>query len=157
MGLQLSRHVLQWSHLILRTSLVAQTVKCLSTMWETQVRPLGREDPLEKEIATHSSTLTWRIPWREEPGRLQLMGSQRVGHDWATSLTHSLIESRSHNYWALVAQLLKPTCPRTPALQQGIPPQWEAWVPQLGSSPCSPQLRKSPHRNVDTAQPNKSE
>ena len=52
---------------------------------------LGQEDPLEKEMATHSSTLAWRIPWREEPGRLQSMGSQRVGHDWVTSLTHSVI------------------------------------------------------------------
>ena len=49
----------------------------------TQVWSLGREDPLEKETATHSSTLAWRIPWREEPGRLQSMGSQRVGHNWA--------------------------------------------------------------------------
>ena len=62
------------------TSLVAQTVKCLPTMWETQVRSLGREDPLEKGMATHSSTLAWKIPW-EEPGRLQSMGSQRVGYD----------------------------------------------------------------------------
>ena len=52
----------------------------------TQVRCLGREDPLEKEMATHSSTLAWKIPWTEEPGRLQSMGLQRVGHDWATSL-----------------------------------------------------------------------
>ena len=65
----------------MRTSLVAQMVKRLSTMWETWVRSLGREDPLEKEMATHSSTLAWRIPWREEPGRLQSMGSQRVRHD----------------------------------------------------------------------------
>ena len=56
-------------------------------MWETWVRSLGREDPLEKEMAPHSSTLAWRIPWREEPGRLQSMGSQRVGHDWVTSLS----------------------------------------------------------------------
>ena len=56
----------------------------------TRVRSLSREDPLEKEMATHSSILTWRIPWREDPGRLQSMGSQRVGQDWATSLTHSL-------------------------------------------------------------------
>jgi len=56
-------------------------VKRLSTMWEMQVRSLGREDPLEKEMATHSSTLAWKIPWTEEPGRLQYMGSQRVGHD----------------------------------------------------------------------------
>ena len=62
-------------------SLVAQWVKCLPTMWETQVRSLGREDPLEKEMATHSSTLAWKIPWTEKPGRLQSMGSQRVGHD----------------------------------------------------------------------------
>ena len=62
-------------------SLVAQMVKHLSTMWETQVRSLGGEDPLEKEMATHSSTLAWKIPWTEEPGRLQSMGSQRVGHD----------------------------------------------------------------------------
>ena len=59
----------------------AQTVKHLPTMWETQVRSPGWEDPLEKEMATHSSTLTWKIPWTEEPGRLQSMGSQRVGHD----------------------------------------------------------------------------
>ena len=65
-------------------------LKHLPTMQETQVRSLGREDPLEKEMATHSSILAWRIPWREEPGRLQSTGSQRAGHDWATSLTHSL-------------------------------------------------------------------
>jgi len=50
-------------------------------MQDTQVGSLGREDPLEKEMATHSSTLAWRIPWTEEPGGLQSMGSQRVGHD----------------------------------------------------------------------------
>ena len=64
-----------------RTSLVAQTVKRLSTMQETRVRSLGREDPLEKEMAIHSSTIAWKIPWTEEPGRLQSMGSQRAGHD----------------------------------------------------------------------------
>ena len=53
----------------------------LPAMQETRVRFLGREDPLEKEMATHSSTLAWKIPWMEEPGRLQSMGSQRVGHD----------------------------------------------------------------------------
>ena len=56
-------------------------VKHLPTMWKTQVRSLGREDLLDKEMATHSSTLAWKIPWMEEPGRLQYMGSQRVGHD----------------------------------------------------------------------------
>ena len=62
------------------TSLVAQMVKRLSTMLETRVRSLGQEDPLEKEMAIHSSTIAWKIPWTEELGRLQSMGSQRVGH-----------------------------------------------------------------------------
>jgi len=60
---------------------VAQTVKNLAAMQETWVRSLGREDPPEKEMATHSSILAWRIPWTEEPGGLQSMGLQRVGHD----------------------------------------------------------------------------
>ena len=60
---------------------MAQRLKCLPAMWETQVQSLGQEDPLEKEMATHSSILVWRIPWTEEPGRLQSTGSQRVGHD----------------------------------------------------------------------------
>ena len=63
------------------TSLVAQMVKRLSTMRETWVRALGWEDPLEKEMAIHSSTVAWKIPWTEEPGTLQSMGLQRVGHD----------------------------------------------------------------------------
>ena len=67
-------------------SLVSQRLKHLPGMRETQVRSLGQEDPLEKEMATHSSTLVWRIPWRKEPGRLLSKGLQRVGHDWATSL-----------------------------------------------------------------------
>ena len=60
---------------------MAQRAKHLPAMWETQVRSLGWEDLLEEEMATHSSILAWRIPWTEEPGRLQSMGSQRVGHD----------------------------------------------------------------------------
>ena len=64
-----------------KTSLVAQMVKHLPTMQETQVQSLGQEDPLEKEMAPHSSTFTWKSPWTEEPGRLQSMGSQRVGHN----------------------------------------------------------------------------
>ena len=62
-------------------------VKCLPTMRETWVRSLGWEDPLEKEMATHSSTLAWKIPWMKEYGRLQFMGPQRVGHNWTTSLS----------------------------------------------------------------------
>ena len=61
--------------------LVAQMVKRLPTTWETWVRSLGWEDLLEKEMAPHSSILAWKIPWTEEPGRLQSMGLQRVGHD----------------------------------------------------------------------------
>ena len=74
------------SRLVIWASLVAQRLKHLPGMQETWVRSLGQEDSLEKEMAPHSSTLAWRIPWREEPGRLQSMGSQRVRHDWATSL-----------------------------------------------------------------------
>ena len=66
---------------VFAASLVAQMVKRLPTMRETRVPSLGREDPLEKEMATHSSTLAWKIPWTGEHGRLQSMGSQRVGHD----------------------------------------------------------------------------
>ena len=62
-------------------SLVSQTVKRLPAMQETRVQSLGQEDPLEKEMAYHSSTLAWKIPWMEEPGRLQSTGSQRVRHD----------------------------------------------------------------------------
>ena len=76
-------------------SLVAQTVKHLPTMQETQVWSLGWEDPLEKETATHSSTLAWKIPWTEDPGRLPSMGSQRAGQDWATSLSLSTTGTRT--------------------------------------------------------------
>ena len=95
-----------------RASLVAQTVKSLPVEWETQVRTLGQEDPLEKEMATHSSIPAWRIPWTVEPDRLQLVGSQRVGHNWVTSLS----------FWAsLVAQLVK-----NPSAM------WETWFRSLG-------------------------
>ena len=62
-----------------------QTVKNLPEMEETRVQSLGREDPLENDVATHSSIFSWRIPWTEEPGGLQSMGLQRVGHDWVTN------------------------------------------------------------------------
>ena len=67
--------------LLFLASLVAQTVKCLLTMRETQVRSLGWEVLPEKEMATQSNILAWKIPWTEEPGKLQFMGSQRVEHD----------------------------------------------------------------------------
>ena len=60
---------------------MTQTVKSLSAVQETRVQSLGQEDPLEKGMATYSSILAWTIPWTEEPGRLQFLGSQRAGHD----------------------------------------------------------------------------
>ena len=84
------------SHLSLGDSLVAQTVKNLPVMQETWVWSLGQEDPL-MEGATYSSTLAWRIPWTEEPGRLQSMESQRVGHDWWLTLSlSSLVTWEAH-------------------------------------------------------------
>ena len=80
-----------------RASLVAQRVKCLHAMWETQVRSLGREDLLEQELAAHSSILACKILWMEKPGRLQSMGSQRVGYDWVTSLSFFLFFQFSHS------------------------------------------------------------
>ena len=75
---------------------MAQTVRSLPAVWETGVRSLGWEDPLEKEMATHSRILAWKIPWMEESGRLQSKGSQRVGHDLVTSLTYN---SNLDYYW----------------------------------------------------------
>ena len=80
-----------------RASLVAQRLKHLPGMLETRVRSLGRI-PWRRKMATHSSTLAWRIPWREEPGRLQSMGPQRVRHDWATSFIHSCTYKSVH-WW----------------------------------------------------------
>ena len=76
-------------HYIYKASLVAQMVKNLPAMQETQVQPLGPEEPLEEGMATHSSILAWRIPWAEEPSGLQSLGSQRVEHDWVTKHTHT--------------------------------------------------------------------
>ena len=86
--------------LYLWAPLVAQTVKHLSAMLETGLWSLGQEDPLQKEMATHSSTLAWKIPWTEERGRLQSMGSQTVRHDWATLLTWTI------KYLTLIFMLL---------------------------------------------------
>ena len=66
---------------VFEPSASASQVKSLPAMWETQVQSLGQEDPLEKRMAIHSSILSWRIPWTEEPGGIQFMGLQRVGHD----------------------------------------------------------------------------
>ena len=71
-------------------SLVAKMVKCLPAMWETWVRSLGWKDPLEKEMY-HSSTRAWKIPWTEDPGRIQSMRSKRVRHDWVSSLEPHIV------------------------------------------------------------------
>ena len=80
-------------------SLVAQAVKKPLAMLETWVWSLGREDPLEKKMATHSSILAWKISWTEEPGRLQSMGLQRVGRDWATSFSAFLWGRGWRGWW----------------------------------------------------------
>ena len=74
----------------------SETVKRLSTIRETQVRSLGWEDPLEKEMAIHSRTIAWKIPWTEEPGSLQSLWLQRVGHDWAISLHFTSLPPNSY-------------------------------------------------------------
>ena len=73
-------YIYTWITFVFKSKL-AQTVQRLPAMQETWVRFLGREDPLEKEMGIHSSILAWKIPWMEEPDRLQSMGLQRVGHD----------------------------------------------------------------------------
>ena len=83
-----------------RTYLVAQMVECLSTMREILVQSLSQEDPLEKGTAPHSSILAWRIPWTEEPGRLQSMGLQIVGHHWATN-TFTFTCKVCGTFWAM--------------------------------------------------------
>ena len=78
-------------------SLLAQTLNNMPAMQETQVQSLGWEDLLKKETASHSSILAWRIPWTEKPGRLQSMESQRVGHDWVTNTSGSVVKNMPAN------------------------------------------------------------
>ena len=97
---------LRWNHALVsrcligefpgqtRPSLVVQMVKNLPIMQETWVWSLGQEDPLENGMATHSSILPWRIPWSEESEELQSMGSQRVGHDWATNTFTNAVKDK---------------------------------------------------------------
>ena len=154
-------------------SLVAQRLKHLPARWETRVHSLGREDPLEKEMATHSSILAWRIPWTEEPGRLQSTGSQRVGDDWATSLSLSssgglVVKDLPANAWDMGSipgsgkiqitchRGTKPTLPNYWAydLQQEKPWQREACALQLENSPRSlAATRENSRRNQDPAEP----
>ena len=74
-------------------------IKCLPAMWETWVQSLGQKDPLEKEMATHSSTLVLEIPWTEEPGRLQSMGSQRVGRDFTFTFIMFLERNKVNGFF----------------------------------------------------------
>ena len=80
-------------------SLVAQMIKNLPAMWETQVQSLGWEDPLEKGMATHPSILAWRIPWTEEPGGLRSVGLQRARHDWATNTFIQYLSWKMSFFW----------------------------------------------------------
>ena len=98
-------------------------VKSLPSRWETRVRSLGQEDPLEKEIAIHSSILAWEIPWMEEPSRLQSMGSQRVGQDWATSLSLLMIV-HSFSQLETCKALLTISLPKNMQAMQIFPQQW---------------------------------
>ena len=105
------------------TSLVAQRLKRLPPMRETRVESLGRKDPLEKEMAIHSSILAWRIPWKEKPSRLQSMGSQRVWHDWATSSSPSprLTSEAHHSKLPCVNYLdVGPSCDDVTPLMIGV-------------------------------------
>ena len=95
MGSQRVRH--DWVTVALGASLVTQMVNNLPAMQKTRVQSLGQEDALEKEMTTHSSILACRIPWTEEPGGLQSVGSQRVWHDWATNTSHTIL-FKTHFY-----------------------------------------------------------
>ena len=124
-------------------------------MWETWVQSLGQEDPLEKEMATYSSILAWRMPWMEEPGGLHAMGSQRVRHDWATSLTWLWSPQRKfpwllylNKFPFIIFYLNSPslffisstvTCCYFPggSMVKNLPAMWEdvGWIPGSGRSP----------------------
>ena len=107
-----------------KSSLVAQMVKRLSTMQETWVRSLGWEDPLEKEMAIHSSTIAWKIPWTGEPGRLQSMGSQRVGEGNGKSLQYSCLENTRNSMKMQKDRTLKDDLPGSVGAQYATGDQW---------------------------------
>ena len=113
----------------------AQTVKRLPARQETRVRSLGQEDPLEEEMATHSSTLTWKIPWTEGPGKLQFMDSQRVGHDWATSLSLAwCVLSRFSCVWLCNPMNCIPPGSSVHGILQARKQEWVAMPFSRGSS-----------------------
>ena len=102
-----SNQLWQTCHLTIQASLVAQMVKNPPAMWETWVRCLGWEDPLEKVMATHSSILAWRIPWTEESGRLQSIGSQKLRHNWQIfTFTQYLFFFKNKNFFPFLPRFL---------------------------------------------------
>ena len=124
-------------------------VKHLRTMWEAQAGSLAWEDPLEKEMAMHSSTLAWKIPWTEEPVRLQYMGLQRVRHDWAASLSFTefklscvITSSGPKERKKEKKKKRKNKCFKWPRLRNveekrclSFPPPWELQTPLSSASP----------------------
>ena len=109
-------------------------------MQETCVQFLGWEDPLEKGLAIHSSILAWRIPWTEEPGRLQSVGSQRVGHDWATDNTTTTYFPEKFTYIKLWVISTKPWAFQVALVVKNPPAKagdtWDTyWIPGSGRSP----------------------
>ena len=142
--------------LTMHASLVTQMVQHVPTMQETRVQSLGWEDLLEKAMATHSITLAWKIPWMEEPGRLQSMGSQRVRHDWATSLSFSpcVLSHFSHVWlfatpWTVACQTVHGDSPGKNS-RVGCHALLQRIFPTQGSNLC---LFCLLHWQVDSAQP----
>ena len=109
--------------------LVAQMVKHLPAMWATQIWSLGQEDPLEEKVATHPGIHAWKIPWAKEPGGLQSMGSQRVRHDWATSLHEVLLGLPGGS------------------MVKNLPAKLETWVRSLGKED-SLEKEMATHSNI---------
>ena len=110
-----------------QTSLVAQMVKHLPTMRKTRVQSLGWEDPLEKAMASHSSILAWKIPWMEEPGRLQSMGSQGVGYDCSLSFTSRVRDRERLRKQKTIQQQELISLPYSPSLVGG-----SGYLPEAG-------------------------
>ena len=128
-----------------QASLMAQAVKSSFAMRETWVQSLGQEDPLEKGMATHSSILAWRIPWAEEPGGLQSLGSQRVRHDWATNtLTVDLLPG-----WPVQRPCTWPLRPELP-VQKGCADSsaWQAMCRKAAPNTSIPEGCSGPGAEV---------
>ena len=136
-----------------RASLVAQRLKPLPAMWETWVRSLGQEDPLEKEMATHSSILAWRIPWTEELGGLQSTGSQRVGHDWETSLYLKITAREATVYIKHKKTIALTVIPREifPSPFPFLP----SFIPERERRMINMSIRSNRHHNINLDKNNK--